>query len=96
MNKMELIAAIATQAGISKSDAEKIFKITFDTITDGLKTHSKIAIPGFGNFTTKVRAERQGRNPSTGQAITIPQSVVASFKPALQLKESINTTTDVK
>ena len=47
-------------------------------------------VPGFGTFSTKVREERTGRNPSTGKEMTIPRSVVANFKPAPQLKEKLN------
>jgi DNA-binding protein HU-beta len=90
MNKAELIAAIAEKAGITKSDAEAAFSATFDVITEALVKQEKVAIPGFGGFSTKVREERKGRNPSTGKDIIIPKAIVASFKVAAQLKDSIN------
>ena len=64
--------------------------MTFDTITEELVKQEKIMIPGFGGFSSKVRSERKGRNPSTGKEMVIPKAIVASFKPAAQLKESIN------
>ena len=67
-----------------------MFNAIFDTITDALKKQDKVPVPGFGNFSTKVREERKGRNPSTGKEMLIPRSVVVSFKPATQLKEAVN------
>jgi len=90
MNKAEFITVIAEKTGMSKADVEVIFSATFETITEALVKQDKIAIPGFGSFATKVREERKGRNPSTGQGMTIPKTVVANFKAATQLKEVIN------
>lgn len=94
MNKAELIAAIAEKAGITKSDAELAFSATFETIALAMTKQEKIGIPGFGNFVTKVRAERKGRNPSTGKNIIIPKAIVVGFKPATQLKDAVNTVKD--
>lgn len=90
MTKAELIAILSEKTGLSKAQAESAFNMTFETITDLMTKEGKVMIPGFGSFSTKVRAERKGRNPSTGQEILIPKAVVASFKPASQLKETIN------
>ena len=90
MNKAEFIAALAEKAGITKSEAEVAFSATFEIITSELAKQEKVMIPGFGGFATKVRAERKGRNPATGQEMTIPKAVVAHFKAAAQLKEIIN------
>lgn len=94
MNKAELITAIAEKANITKAVAETVLKATFDSLTEAMINQDKIMIPGFGGFSTKVRAERKGRNPSTGKDMIIPKAVVASFKPALQLKEAINNSND--
>ncbi len=96
MNKTELIAAIAEKLGITKADAELAFSATFEIITSALVKQEKIAVPGFGNFVTKIRAERKGRNPATGKDIIIPKAIVVSFKPATALKESINTGKDTE
>jgi len=90
MTKSELIALIAEKTGLSKADAEKAFSATFEVITENMAKQEKVAIPGFGGFSTKKRKARKGRNPATGQEITIPEAMVAIFKPAIQLKETIN------
>jgi DNA-binding protein HU-beta len=90
MNKAELIATIAEKAGITKAEAQVAFSATFETIASVMAKQEKIAIPGFGNFEGKVRSARKGRNPSTGKEIMIPQAIVANFKAATQLKETLN------
>ncbi len=90
MTKAELIAAIAEKTGRTKVETETMFTTVFETIAEALAQQDKISVPGFGSFVTKVREERKGRNPSTGQEMTIPRSVVVSFKPATQLKETVN------
>ena len=94
MNKKELIAAIAAQADLSVAQIEEAFKATFSTIQKVMTEQGSVAIPGFGSFATKVRAERKGRNPSTGKEILIPRAIVPVFKAGSQLKESVNTTND--
>ena len=91
MNRAELIAAIAEQSGLTKIQAEAALKATFDTITLAMVKQDKVMIPGFGGFGTKVRLERKGRNPSTGKEMTIPKAIIAQFKAATQLKDSVNT-----
>jgi len=90
MTKAELIAAIAEKSGLTKSQAETTFNATFEMIAELMAKQQDVSIPGFGKFVTKTRAERKGRNPSTGQEIVLPEAVVASFKPASQLKDTIN------
>lgn len=90
MTKSELISLIAEKSGLSKTDAEKIFSATFEVIAEKMAQQEKIMVPGFGGFTTKERKERKGRNPATGEEITIPKAMVVTFKPATQLKETIN------
>jgi len=90
MTKKDLIDAIAKQAQLTVKQAEDAFKATFQIIQDVMTQEGKVSIPDFGSFSTKIRAERQGRNPSTGNPITIPKAVVASFKPATQLKDFVN------
>lgn len=94
MTKKELIDAIAKQAQLTLKQAEDAFKATFQIIQNAMIQEGKVVVPEFGSFVTKVRAERKGRNPSTGKEITIPKAIVASFKPAIQLKESVNTIKD--
>lgn len=90
MNKAELIAVVTEKTGQSKADIDVIFSAIVETITESLVNQDKVTLLGFGNFTTKVREERKGRNPSTGKELTIPRTVVAAFKAATQLKEHLN------
>lgn len=90
MNKTEFIAAIAEEAGLSKADATKAVKAFGDVVTAELKKGEKIQLVGFGTFEVSKRAERQGRNPLTGEAMTIAASNVPKFKPGKALKDAIN------
>lgn len=90
MNKADFIAEMAEKAGITKSEAEAAFSAVFEILTAELAKQEKVVIPHFGTFSSKVRAARKGRNPSTGEEITIPEAVVASFKSSTQLKDAIN------
>ena len=74
MNKTELVAAIAEQAEISKKDAEKALKAFTDVVAEELKKGEKIQLVGFGTFEVSERAAREGRNPQTGEAMTIAAS----------------------
>ena len=69
MNKTELIAAVAEKAELAKKDAEKAVAAVFASIEDALKAGDKVQLIGFGTFEVKERAEREGRNPSTGATI---------------------------
>ena len=85
-----MIVIIAEKTGLTKSQAESAFSATFEAITELMAKQEKVMIPGFGGFSTKIRAERKGRNPSSGKEMIIPKAIVANFKPAAQLKETIN------
>ena len=90
MNKTELVAAIAEQAGISKKDAEKALKAFTDVVADELKKGGKVQLVGFGTFEVSERAAREGRNPQTGKAITIQASKAPKFKAGKALKDMVN------
>jgi DNA-binding protein HU-beta len=89
MTKAELIAKAAEKAGVSKKQADRCLKAFIEVITEALQKGEKIALPGFGIFQVKERSERKGRNPRTGEIITIPARKVVAFKPAKQLRELI-------
>lgn len=80
MNKTELIAKIAEGSGLSKVDAKKALEATLEAITTALKADDKVALIGFGTFSTSERPERQGINPATKETITIPAKKVVKFK----------------
>ena len=90
MNKTELIAAVAEQAGISKKDAEKALKAFTDVVAEELKNGGKVQLVGFGTFEVTERAEREGRNLQTGKTITIPASKAPKFKAGKALKDIVN------
>lgn len=90
MNKTELIAAVAEQAGISKKDAEKALKAFTDVVAEELKNGGKVQLVGFGTFEVSERAEREGRNPQTKKTITIPASKAPKFKAGKALKDMLN------
>jgi len=90
MNKSELINAIAERANLSKADAGRSLDVLIKTIETTLISGDSIALVGFGTFAVKERAERTGRNPQTGQEITIAASRVPSFKPGKGLKDAVN------
>lgn len=90
MNKTEFIAAIAEEAGLSKADATKAVKAYADVVTAELKKGEKVQLVGFGTFEVSARAERQGRNPLTGETMTIAASNVPKFKAGKALKDAIN------
>ena len=90
MNKVELVAAIAEKSELTKVDAEKALKAFVDTVTEELKNGGKVQLVGFGTFEVGERAERQGRNPKTGEAITIPASKSPKFKAGKALKDIVN------
>ena len=90
MNKTELVAAMAEKAGLSKKDAEAALKAFTETVTDELKKGEKIALVGFGTFEVSERAAREGRNPQTGETMTIAASKAPKFKAGKALKDLIN------
>lgn len=85
MNKTDLVAKIAEGAGLSKVDAKKALEATLDAITAAVKAGDKVALVGFGTFDVSERAARQGINPATKEAITIPAKKVVKFKAGADL-----------
>ncbi len=89
MNKTELIAAIATKAGMAKKDAEKALNATLDVVAEALAAGDKVQLVGFGGFETKKREARTGRNPKTKETIQIPAARVPVFKAGKALKDKV-------
>ena len=90
MNKTELVAAIAEQAEMTKKDAEKALTAFTEVVTKELKKGEKIQLVGFGTFEVSERAARTGRNPQTGEEMTIPASKAPKFKAGKALKDLVN------
>lgn len=90
MTKAELISAIAAEAELTKTDAEKVLKCLLATVTDCLQKGDKLSLVGFGTFSTVKRAARKGQNPQTGKKINIPASISPKFKAGKALKDAVN------
>lgn len=89
MNKSELIDAVASAADISKTAAGRAIDSLTDAIGDALKNGDQVTLVGFGTFSVRDRAERKGRNPQTGEEITIKAAKIPSFKAGKGLKDTI-------
>ena len=90
MNKTEFIAAVAEKAEISKKDSEKALKAFGDVVAEQLKAGDKVQLVGFGTFEVSERAAREGRNPQTGETMTIAACKAPKFKAGKALKDAIN------
>lgn len=86
---MDLVNKVAEKTGLKKSQAEVAVNSVFGAIEEALSTGDKVQVIGFGTFETRKRSARSGRNPQTGETISIPESVVPAFKPGNKLKEVI-------
>jgi DNA-binding protein HU-beta len=90
MNKTELVAAMAKETELSKKDVEAVLKSFVDVVTAELKKGGRIQLVGFGTFEVSERAEREGRNPQTGETMKISASKAPKFKAGKALKDAIN------
>ena len=90
MNNTELAEGIAASHGLTKTDAKKLVDGVFTAIGDAAARGDEIAINGFGKFKVKATAAREGRNPATGEAITIKASKKLTFTPAKSIKDKLN------
>ncbi len=90
MNRVELIAAMADRAELSKKDAEKALKAFTEVVAEELAKGEKIQLVGFGTFEVSERAAREGRNPRSGETMTIAASKAPKFKAGKALKDAIN------
>jgi DNA-binding protein HU-beta len=90
MNKDDLIAKVANNVGVSKSDAAKSVDAVFSNITSSLKGGNEVRLVGFGTFIVANRAATTGRNPRTGESIQIPAKKVPKFKAGKALKDTVN------
>lgn len=89
MNKGQLIDAIASGAELTKADAKKALEAFISATSGALKEGDRVALVGFGSFSINERSERKGRNPRTGEEITIPAQKVVKFKAGSELAENI-------
>ena len=90
MNKTQLIEAVAAKADIKKKDAEAAVNAFTAVVAEALKAGEKVQLVGFGTFEVKERAAREGRNPQTGEKITIKASKAPAFTAGKAFKDSVN------
>ena len=90
MTKADMVEKIYEKIGFSKKESAELVETVFDIIKTTLEQGEKIKIAGFGNFVIKEKADRRGRNPQTGDEITITARKILTFKPSQVLKASIN------
>ena len=90
MNKTELVDAVAEAADLSKMSAQRALDAALDAIARALAGGDAVTIAGFGTFQVKERPARTGRNPKTGEAISIAASKIAAFKAGKGLKDALN------
>ncbi|CAK0778536.1 DNA-binding protein HU-1 [Azospirillaceae bacterium] len=91
MNQANLIDIVATASGLSKGDSAKVIHEVFAKICAALAQGNEVRIAGFGTFAVAERAAREGRNPRTGEVVHIAATKAPKFKPAKQLRDSVNT-----
>jgi len=89
MNKSELIDAVSEQTGLTKAATTRALNALMEQITDELSRGEQVILPGFGTFSVGHRAARTGRNPRTGEEITIDAAKVAKFKAGKALKDAV-------
>lgn len=89
MHKTELIAAVATEADLTKADAERAVNACLEIIQTTVACGGAVVVPGFGTFKSSPRAEREGRNPQTGHPIQIPATTVPAFTASKTFKEAV-------
>ncbi len=89
MNKTELKKAVAKGAGSSIASVERYLEALRDVVLQELQNGGEVPLPGLGKLSVKQRAERKGRNPRTGETVTIPACAVPHFKPATALKDAL-------
>ena len=90
MNKTQLIDVVAAKTDLKKKEAEAAVNATIEAIAEALKAGDKVQLIGFGTFEVKERAAREGRNPKTGETITIAASKHPAFTAGKALKDSVN------
>lgn len=90
MTKADIAERIQRGTGLSKKDSAEMMEAVFSIMKSTLESGEKLKIAGFGNFEVKQKADRRGRNPQTGETITIDARRILTFKPSNVLKAAIN------
>lgn len=89
MNKTTFVAALAEKTGLTQKQADAALEAVMDIIVEELKKGEKVQLTGFGTFEVRERAEREGRNPATGEVIRIEASKTPAFKAGKKFKDAL-------
>jgi DNA-binding protein HU-beta len=89
MNKGELVDAISGRASVTKKDIEAVLTATLEAIVEAVSSGDRVTLVGFGSFESRDRQAREGRNPKTGEVMTIPATKVPAFSAGKQFKEKV-------
>ncbi len=90
MTKVDMVNSICEEIGFSKRDSAKITETLFDIIKETLENGDNVKLSGFGSFNIQYKRARRGRNPQTGESMTISARRILSFKPSNVLREKLN------
>jgi integration host factor subunit alpha len=90
MTKADIFEKVSDKLGLTKKESAEMVEAVFSLLKSTLETGEKLKIAGFGNFEVKQKADRRGRNPQTGETITIEARRILTFKPSPVLKAAIN------
>ncbi len=90
MNKGELVDKIADKAGVTKKQADVILTAILDSVMEAVSTEQKVTLVGFGSFEARKRQAREGRNPKTGETMTIPETTVPVFSAGKLFKDMVS------
>jgi len=90
MTKADIVEKVADDFQVTKRDAQSMVESVFSILKETLETGEDVKISGFGKFEVKQKNDRRGRNPQTGEAITIAARKVLAFKPSTMLRDGVN------
>ncbi|MBF0623290.1 MAG: integration host factor subunit alpha [Magnetococcales bacterium] len=90
MTKADIVESVYQKIGLSKKESAAIVESVFEIIREQLEKGEAVKISGFGNFTTRNKRPRQGRNPKTGEEVEISARIVVTFKPSQILREKVS------
>lgn len=90
MNKGELVDKISEKSGVTKKQADAILSAILDSVMEAVSSADKVTLVGFGSFEARKRQAREGRNPKTGESMTIPETMVPAFSAGKFFKEMVS------
>jgi integration host factor subunit beta len=90
MTKADLVDQVIALGDLTRRDGEVIVETLFESVISALKSNDKVEVRGFGSFRTRQRKPRIGRNPKTGESVSVPAKRVPYFKPSKELRDLVN------